>query len=140
MTDDQKRRMCLSDLANLKKSFQLQLDKLGNMNISEKEYDDALAKISAEYDSVMWPKYWESFALQFPKRRGWFAETFAPSFGVCELKQLTVKQTNVFKKYCVADDETWRSGKCYARFGNRLAILEIPKYSKGIGYLTIKEF
>ena len=140
MTDEQRRRTLLAELANLKKSFQMKLDELADMNISEKEYDDTLAKISAEYDSVMWPKYWEAFALQFPNHRGWFGETFAVSFGVCENKKLTVKQTEVFKRYSDSDSETWRSGKRYARFGNRLAVLEIPKYSKGIGYLTIKEF
>lgn len=140
MTDEQKRMALLADLANLKKYFQRKLDDLADMNISEKEYDETLAKISAEYDSVMWPKYWESFALQFTKRQGWFANTFAVSFGICENKPLSLKQTEVFKRYCEPDSETWRSGKTYARFGNRLAILEIPKYSKGIGYLTIKEF
>lgn len=140
MTDEQKRRTLLSELANLEKSFQTKLDELSDMDISEKEYDESLAKISTEYDSVMWPKYWQAFSLQFKRRRGWFAETFAPSFGVCENKPLTLKQTEVFRLYCEPDSETWRSGKLYARFGSRFVILAIPKYSNGKGYLTIKEF
>ena len=139
MTEEQKRRTLLAELANLKKSFQMKLNELEDMDISEKEYDETIAKITAEYDSAMWPKYWEAFALQFPNHRGWFADTFATSFGICENKMLSVKQTEVFKRYCEPDSETWRSGKTYARFGSRLAILEIPKFSKGIGYLTIKE-
>ena len=139
MTNEQKRRALLAEVEELKKAFNAPMDTLANDEaLSDEDCDAETAKAIAEYDAAMWPKWWKAFALQFPKRGGWFGETFAPSFGVCESKRLSAKQTDVFRRYCIGDSDTWTTGKYYARIENRLIILSIPKYSNGIGYLTVK--
>ena len=140
MTNEQKRRALLAEVEELNKAFAARLDAIANDDaLTDDEYNAEFDKARAEHDAEMWPKWWKAFALQFPKRGGWFGETFAPSFGVCESKRLTAKQTDVFMRYCVSDADTWQTCKHYARIENRLIILSVPKYSNGIGYLTIKD-
>lgn len=140
MTNEQKRRALLAEVEDLKKEFAARLDEIANdYTLTDDEYNEAVDKARAEHDAEMWPKWWKAFALQFPKRGGWFGETFAPSFGVCESKKLSKKQTDVFVRYCSGDSDTWKTGKYYARIDNRLIILSLPKYASGIGYLTIKD-
>ena len=108
-------------------------------SISDEEYERKSNELYEQYRKESDLIYWKAFALQFPKRRGWFAETFAPSFGLCESKRISAKQTDVFKKYCVCDEDTWTTGKYHCRYDDKIVILSLPKYANGFGYVTIKQ-
>lgn len=138
MTDLQKRRALLDECAKLKKAWEAKEAALADDDsLSDAEYKAQSEAAYAEYLAVERPIWYEAFYLQFPKRRGWFAETFVPSFGICENRRLSAKQTEVCKRYCVGDDETWRSGTTYCRAGEYKVKFTIPRYSNGIGYITI---
>lgn len=140
MTNREKRTMLLMQYEALKAERGKKLDAIADDDtISDEEYDSMVASVIAEYDAKMDPIWLNANALAYPLRRGWFADIFAPSFGLCESKKLSRKQTDVFRKYCVSDDNTWRSGQTFCRFADRFVKLSIPKYSNGIGYVTIRQ-
>lgn len=141
MTDASKRFALLNECKALEKAWQNKMEEISaNDDLDDEEYNTLMDKAYAEYREAVGKKEVEAFALQFPKRRGWFAETFVESFGICESRKLSIKQTEVFQRYCVDDEHTWQTGKTYCRAGNKLVTLSIPRYSRGIGYLTITEF
>lgn len=138
MTDQQKRRALLEECKKLETAWKTKDAALSNDDsLSDDEYEKLRTEAYTEYCSVERPLWLEAFYLQFPKRRGWFAETFVPSFGTCENRRLSAKQTEVCKRYCVGDDETWQNGTTYCRAGGYKVKLTIPRYSNGIGYITI---
>ena len=140
MTDCEKRAKLLMQYEALKAEREKKLDAIADDDtISDEEYDSMVASVFAEYDAKMDPIWLNANALAYPLRRGWFADVFAPSFGLCENKQLSRKQTEVFRMYCVSDENTWRSGETFCRFADKFVKLAIPKYSKGIGYVTIRQ-
>lgn len=139
MTNEQKRRALLAEIGGMKKAFEARLDALADDDsLDDAAYYAAISKATAEYDAAMWPKWWQAVALRYPLRGGWFGETFAPQFGVCDNKRLSAKQTEVFRRYCEGDQDSCQTGRYYTRIKDRLIILDMPKYAHGIGYLTIK--
>lgn len=138
MTDYQKRMKLLSECRELENAIKAKLAELdADDALSDDECDrlseEAFNKYHAEYTR----KWTEAFSLQFPKRRGWFADTFIASFGECDNRQLSARQTEIVAKYCVSDDATWQTGKTYCRAGDKMVTLDIPRYSRDIGYLTV---
>lgn len=138
MTDSQKRAALLDEAKKLEDTWRVQIDALDD--------DDALtdaerARLSdaayAAYAAKATDLRLEAFWLQFPRRRGWFSDTFILSLGVCADRRLSVKQTEVCKRYCVGDADTWRTSTTYCRAGDYKIKLVIPQYSNGIGYITI---
>lgn len=139
MTDYQKRMALLAECRKMDEELKGQLARMDeDESLSDDEYDSKTEALFEAYRLEHGRKWAEAFFLQFPKRRGWFAETFIPSFGECESKRLSVKQTEVVSKYCVSDGDTWTTGKTYCRAGDKLITLSVPRYSKGIGYLTVR--
>lgn len=140
MTDKEKRSKLLNQYKEMKKEWRKKQQEIfDNDELDDDAFEEALSKAEKAYKSKSQPIWWEAFALQFPKRRGWFAEVFAESFGICENRRITEKQTDVFKQYCVQDAESWRSGMTYCRFSDKLIILHCPKYARGFGFITIKQ-
>lgn len=140
MTDRQKRSELFAKCKQLEAEWKQQRTVIfDNESLTDDEFNAAIDEGRQAYEDKFWPIWWNAFALQFPKRRGWFAETFAPSFGICESKRISVKQTEVFDRYCVSDENTWRSGQTYCRFADKLVILSKPRYARGYGYITIKQ-
>lgn len=140
MINFEKRTMLLRQYEALKAEREKKLDAISEDDtLSDEEYDSMVNSIFAEYEAKMNPIWLKANALAYPLRRGWFADVFAPSFGLCEDKKLSFKQTEVFKKYCVSNESTWRSGETFCRFADKFVKLSIPKFSKGIGYVTIKQ-
>lgn len=140
MTDCEKRAKLLMQYEALRSEREKKLDAISEADaISDEEYDSMVDSIFAEYDAKMNPIWLKATALEYPLRRGWFADVFATSFGLCENKKLSPKQTDVFKKYCVQNENTWRSGETFCRFDDKFVKLAIPKFSKGIGYVTIRQ-
>ena len=139
-TDRTRRAALLAECRNLENAYRAELDRLyADESLSDDEYEAASIIAKQNHDAAYWPVYWNAFALQFPKRQKWFADVFAPSFGICESKQLSPKQTAVFESYCIPNEDTWQTGKTYCRFADKLVILSIPRYSNGVGFLTIKQ-
>lgn len=110
------------------------------------DIDTSISDEEADAQHVIaWKEYWAQVKplheairyMDFPLRTGWFAETFVPSFGECIGRRLTVKQTQVFQKYCVSDNDSWNSGKTYCRAGKYYIELNVPRFSRGVGYLTV---
>ena len=140
MTDCEKRAKLLMQYEALKAEREKKLDAISEDDtLSDEEYDAMENAIFAEYKAKMDTIWLQANALAYPLRRGWFADVFAPSFGLCEDKKLTPKQTDVFRQYCVPNDDTWRSGETFCRFYDKFVKLAIPKFSKGIGYVTIRQ-
>lgn len=138
MTDYQKRMELLSECRELETAIKAKLAELdADDTLSGDEYDRLSEEAFDEYRAEHTRKWTEAFFLQFPKRRGWFADTFIASFGECDNKQLSIKQTEIVAKYCVSDDATWKTGKTYCRAGDKMITLDIPRYSRGIGYITV---
>ena len=139
MTDYQKRMALLAECKKLEQGLKAQLASMdADESLSDAEYDSKSEALFASYRLEHGRKWLQAFALQFPKRRGWFADVFIPSFGSCENIRLSVKQTAVFAKYCVSDADTWPTGKTYCRAGDKLITRTIPRYSRGVGYLSIR--
>ena len=139
MTDYQKRMLLLDECRKIHSAYLARLDYLGNDDtLSDEEYDRLSSEAYNEHRAAYDQKWMEAFSLQFPRRKGWFADTFIASFGECDQKQLSIKQTQVVAKYCVANDATWRTGETYCRAGDKMVTLLIPRYSRGIGYLTVR--
>lgn len=140
MTDREKRAKLLRQYDALKAEREKKLDAIAEDDtLSDAEYDAMTDSIVAEYKAKMDPIWLNANALAYPLRRGWFADVFAPSFGLCEDKKLTPKQTDVFRQYCVSNDGTWRSGETCCRYADKFVMLVIPKFSGGIGYVTIRQ-
>ena len=140
MTNCEKRKNLLTQYEALKAEREKKLDAISEDDtLSDEEYDSMVNSLFAEYKAKMDPIWLKSTALAYPLRRGWFADVFAPSFGLCENKKLSPKQTDVFRKYCVSNEDTWRSGETFCRFDDKFVKLAIPKFSKGIGYVTIRQ-
>lgn len=138
MTDKQKRAALINECDKLKSAWMARESELADDDsLSEEEYKFMSATAEEEYHKKADQLNREAFYLQFPSRRGWFAETFVPSFGACENRMLSAKQTEVFRRYCVDDAETWRTGEMYCRAGGYMVKLMIPRYAHGIGYVTI---
>ena len=140
MTNCEKRKNLLMQYEALKAEREKKLYAISEDDtLSDEEYDAMENAIFAEYEAKMNPIWLRANALEYPLRRGWFADVFAPSFGLCENKKLSPKQTDVFRKYCVSNEDTWRSGETFCRFDDKFVKLAIPKFSKGIGYVTIRQ-
>ena len=140
MMNCEKRTKLLRQYEALKAEMEKKLDAISEDDtISNEEYDAMANSIFAEYKAKMDPIWLEANALAYPLRRGWFADVFAPSFGLCEDKKLSPKQTDVFKKYCAPNEYSWRSGETFCRFDDKFVKLVIPKFSNGIGYVTIRQ-
>ena len=138
MTDLQKRRALLDECEKMKKAWEAKDAALANDDsLNDAEYEAQREAAYAEYIAAERPIWYEAFYLQFPNRRGWFADVFVPSFGRCENKRLSVKQTEVFRRYCVANEDTWQTGDTFCRAGEYKIRLCIPRYSHGIGFVTI---
>lgn len=140
MSDYDLRRKLLDECKMLEIEHKKKINELcDNEELDDDEYYRALSIEQNEYESKYWPVWWKAFALQFPRRTGWFANTFVESFGICESKRLSIKQTDVFSRYCVQDDSTWTTGKTYCRAGDKLVTLSCPKYANGYGFVTIRK-
>lgn len=140
MTDYEKRRELLRQKKILEEEFKQKYASLADDdNIGDEEYESESNELYEHYRKEIDLIHWKAFSLLFPKRTGWFSETFAPSFGICENKRISAKQTDIFKRYCVGDDDTWTTGKYYCRYDDKIIILLVPNYSKGIGFVTIKQ-
>lgn len=140
MTNNEMRRKLLNECHRIRADWKSRIDALyADDCLDDDELEDKRSAIQAWYDAEYNPRFWRAFALQFPCRTGWFANTFVASFGTCENKRLSVKQTEVFSRYCVQDDSTWKTGKTYCRVGDKLVTLCRPKYARGYGYVTIRE-
>lgn len=138
MTNIGERLKLLSQYEALKAEREKRLDAiLEDDTLSDEEYDSIANSIFSDYGAKMEAIRIKANALAYPIRRGWFADVFAQSFGLCENKELSRKQTEVFKKYCVSNDNTWRSGETFCRFDDKFVKLTIPRFSNGIGYVTI---
>ena len=138
MTDYQKRAKLLSECRELETAIKVKLAELdADDTLSDDECDRLSEEAFNEYRAEHMRKWTEAFFLQFPKRRGWFADTFIASFGECDNRQLSIKQTEVVAKYCVSDEASWKTGKTYCRAGDKMVTLDIPRYSRGVGYLTV---
>lgn len=76
MTDLQKRCALLAECEKLKKEWGAKDAALANDDsLDDAEYEVAAAAYT-EYLAAERPLWHEAFYLQFPKRRGWFAEVF----------------------------------------------------------------
>lgn len=114
MSDYDLRRKLLAECKMLEIEHKKKIDELcDNEELDDEEFERALSKEQNEYESKYDPLWLKAFALQYPRRTGWFADTFVSSFGTCENKRLSVKQTEVFSRYCAQDDATWTTGKTY---------------------------
>ena len=138
MTDSQKRAALLDEAKKLEDTWRIQIDALDDDDVlTDAEYARLSDAAYAAYAAKAADLRLEAFWLQFPRRRGWFADTFILSLGVCADRRLSVKQTEVCKRYCVGDADTWRTSTTYCRAGDYKIKLVIPQYSNGIGYITI---
>ena len=139
MTDQQKRRALLDECKCMEALHTARVAELfADETLTDDAFDELYEQEETKFSKVHLQKLDEAFFLQFPRRRGWFADVFIASFGVCENLRLSQKQTEVARRYCVADDATWTTGKTYCRAGEKTVTLCIPRYSRGIGYLTVK--
>ncbi len=137
MTDQQKRQALLDECKRME-ALHTALVAEADETLTDDDFDTWYEQEYARFSDAHAKKWNEAFFLQFPRRRGWFADVFIASFGDCENLRLTQKQTEVVKRYCVADGATWSTGKTYCRAGGKTVTLCIPRYSRGIGYITIK--
>jgi hypothetical protein len=138
MTNSQKRAALLAENKQLLAEMYCKLDSIAdNATLSDAECEKLSREVWEDYLAKRDRKWKTAFFLQFPKRRGWFSDTFIPSFGECAGRRLSRKQTDVVARYCVPDDDTWRTGNSYCRAGDKAVTLCIPRYSRGIGYLTV---
>ena len=138
MTDVQKRHDLLAECERLKKAWEAKDAALADdESLDDAEYEAQREAAYAEYIASERPLWYEAFYLQFPNRRGWFAETFVPSFGRCDNRRLSAKQTEVFRRHCVDNEDTWKTGESFCRAGGYKICLTIPRYSREIGFLTI---
>lgn len=139
MTDYQKRMLLLDECRKMEAAFRTKLAELdSDETLSNEEYNRRSDELYNEFCAAHSRKWKEAFFLQFPARKGWFADTFIASFGECDNRRLSAKQTEVVAKYCVSDDATFKTGKTYCRAGDKMVTLLIPRYSRGIGYLTVR--
>lgn len=131
MTNEEKRRKLLGEL----QAHKNRIDAIYAIE-DEAKYRKELEQERAHYERV----YMEWFYLQFPARREWFSDTFIASFGICENRRLSAKQTEVVRRYVVASADSWTTQEYYCRTADNLKVkLFLPKYGNGIGYLTVKE-
>ncbi len=139
MTDRQKRQALLDECKRMEALHTARVAELySDDTLSDEVFAELYEQEETKFSKAHLQKLDEAFFLQFPRRRGWFADVFIASFGVCESLRLSQKQTEVALRYCVADDATWTTGKYYCRAGSKTVTLCIPRYSRGIGYITIK--
>ena len=140
MTDKEKSAALFEQHRQMTKAWEAQMDVLAKEeSITDEEYEQKLMELYKQHKEKADAVWLKAFALRFPKRKGWFAEVFAPSFGICENKKLSPKQTQVFVDYCISDADTWRNGNTYCRFGDKLVTLTRPRYANGCGYVTIRQ-
>ena len=140
MTDKAKSAALFEQHRQTTKAWEAQMDALAKEeSITDEEYEQKLMELYKQHKEKADAVWLKAFALQFPKRKGWFADVFAPSFGICENKKLSPKQTQVFVDYCISDADTWRNGNTYCRFGDKLVTLTRPRYANGCGYVTISQ-
>nr|DAV78455.1 MAG TPA: hypothetical protein [Caudoviricetes sp.] len=140
MTDKAKSAALFEQHRQMTKAWEAQMDALAKEeSITDEEYEQKLMELYNQHKEKADAVWLKAFALRFPKRKGWFADVFAPSFGICENKKLSPKQTQVFIDYCISDADTWRNGNTYCRFGDKLVTLTRPRYANGCGYVTIRQ-
>ena len=134
MTDKAKSKMLFEQHKKMTAAWESQMDALAqDESVSEEEYEQKLTELYAQHRAKADAVLLSAFALEFPKRNGWFADVFAPSFGICENKKLSVRQTQIFAKYCVGDDGTWKTGESYCRFADKFARLTKPRVAPRTG-------
>ena len=140
MTDIERRRRLLAECERMSQDYCARLEALANDESLEDEEYDRLEKELHDAHQATYLRIWqEAFFLQFPERRGWFADTFIASFGgCCESQRLSLKQTEIVRRYTCPDENTWQTGKTFCRAGGKMVTLCVPQYSKGVGYLTIR--
>ena len=140
MTNHEKRRALLAECERMSQDYRERLEALANdESLEDEEYDRREKELYDAHQAAYLRIWEEAFFLQFPERRGWFADTFLVSFGgCCESQRLSVKQTEIVRRYTCPDDNTWQSGKTFCRAGGKMVTLCIPRYSNGVGYLTIR--
>ena len=140
MTDKAKSAALFEQHRQMTKAWEAQMDALAKEeSITDEEYEQKLMELYKQHKEKADAVWQKAFALRFPKRKGWFAEGFAPSFGICENKKLSPKQTQVFVDYCISYADTWRNDNTYCRFGDKLVTLTCPRYANGCGYVTIRQ-
>lgn len=140
MTSHEKRHALLAECERMSQDYCARLEALANdENLEDEEYDRLEKELHDAHQAAYLRIWEEAFFLQFPERRGWFADTFIASFGgCCENQRLSLKQTEIVRRYTCPDDNTWQSGKTFCRAGGKMVTLCVPRYSKGVGYLTIR--
>lgn len=140
MTNIEKRRSLLAECERMSQDYRARLEALANdENLEDEEYDRLEKELHDAHQAAYLRIWEEAFFLQFPERRGWFVDTFIASFGgCCENQRLSLKQTEVARRYTCPDDNTWQSEKTFCRAGGKMVTLCVPRYSKGVGYLTIR--
>lgn len=139
MTNDEKRKELYRQLEEIREAHKREIDRICEIE-DEEEEEREYEQECTRYESAFKPTYREWFYLQFPARRGWFSDTFIASFGTCEGKKLSLKQTDVVRRYVVASADSWKTQEYYCRTANNLKVkLFLPKYGNGIGYLTVSE-
>lgn len=140
MTNHEKRRSLLAECERMSQDYRARLEALADdENIKDEEYNRLEKELHDAHQAAYLRVWREAFFLQFPNRRGWFADTFIASFGgACEGRRLSVKQTEVVRRYTCPDNNTWQTGETYCRAGGKMVTLCVPRYSNGVGYLTIR--
>ena len=140
MTDIERRRRLLAECERMSQDYCARLEALANdENLEDEEYDRREKELHDAHQAAYLRVWREAFFLQFPNRRGWFADTFLASFGgACEGRRLSAKQTEVVRRYTCPDNNTWQTGETYCRAGGKMVTLCVPRYSNGVGYLTIR--
>lgn len=137
MTNTEKRKELFRQLETMAKAHQNEIERIYAIE-DEEQHQKELEQERAHWAATYEPLYQEWFYLQFPARRGWFSDVFIASFGTCENRKLSAKQTDVVRQYVCASADSWSTQEYYCRTGSGAKVkLTLPKYGNGIGFLTV---
>lgn len=105
-------------------------------NCTDAEFDELMVKTKSTHDhysAQYMALYHKARQLESPEvRNAWFCQ-FVASFPEGK-SHISRKQGDIFARYCVDDDDSWRSHQRYCRAGGRYIV-----YDSLAGYVEIEK-
>lgn len=141
-----KRKALFNQAKALEAQYQKAVDALMEQDEREQWTDEKWTeehnKVRAQFDQI--PLYNLIFALEYKEVRNQWFKSFLESFGICESKQITIKQAAIFEKYCEQEHTAHMSRSrtngtmYYARCNGKFIKCSVF-HTVNRGYVTITE-